>query len=93
MSAHPAPLWRDPLFSPGDRFPLGPPRGIVDNCQEGSSGAATRPFSRTGAIRPWPGELLQRHPLRVQVGVGEVEAFRDAGRGPATSCSHTNLKS
>lgn len=21
----PTPLWRDPLFSPGDRFPLGPP--------------------------------------------------------------------
>jgi putative ATP-grasp target RiPP len=39
------PLWRDPLFSPGDRFPLGPPRGIVENCHEGPSGPATRPFS------------------------------------------------
>ncbi|MGH3904280.1 MAG: putative ATP-grasp-modified RiPP [Pseudonocardiaceae bacterium] len=45
MPEHPAPLWRDPLFSPGDRFPLGPPRGIMDNCQEGPSGPATRPFS------------------------------------------------
>ncbi|MBV9143650.1 MAG: putative ATP-grasp-modified RiPP [Pseudonocardiales bacterium] len=40
-----APLWRDPLFSPGDRFPLGPPHGIVADCQEGPSGPATRPFS------------------------------------------------
>lgn len=45
MSEYSAPLWRDPLFSPGDRFPLGPPRGIMDNCQEGPSGPATRPFS------------------------------------------------
>ncbi len=39
------PLWRDPLFSPGDRFPLGPPRGLLDDCQEGPSGPAIRPFS------------------------------------------------
>lgn len=39
------PLWRDPLFSPGDRFPLGPPRGILVDCQEGPSCPATRPFS------------------------------------------------
>jgi putative ATP-grasp target RiPP len=45
MSEHPAPLWRDPLFSPGDRFPLGPPRGILKDCQEGPSGPSTRPFS------------------------------------------------
>ncbi|MGH3887255.1 MAG: putative ATP-grasp-modified RiPP [Pseudonocardiaceae bacterium] len=45
MSEHPAPLWRDPLFSPGDRFPLGPPRGIMDNCHEGPSDPETRPFS------------------------------------------------
>jgi putative ATP-grasp target RiPP len=45
MPEYSAPLWRDPLFSPGDRFPLGPPCGIMDNCQEGPSGPATRPFS------------------------------------------------
>ncbi|MGH3770631.1 MAG: putative ATP-grasp-modified RiPP [Pseudonocardiaceae bacterium] len=45
MSEYPAPLWHDPLFSPGDRFPLGPPHGIMDNCHEGPSGPATRPFS------------------------------------------------
>ena len=39
------PLWRDPLFSPRDRFPLGPPRGIMENCHEGPSGPAIRPFS------------------------------------------------
>ncbi|MGH3721666.1 MAG: hypothetical protein ACRDRI_23035 [Pseudonocardiaceae bacterium] len=47
MSAQPTPLWRDPLFSPGDRFPLGPPRGILEDCQEGPSGPETRhPASR-----------------------------------------------
>jgi putative ATP-grasp target RiPP len=45
MSEYPIPLWRDPLFSPGDRFPLGPPRGIMGNCHEGPSGPSTRPFS------------------------------------------------
>ncbi|MGH3813645.1 MAG: putative ATP-grasp-modified RiPP [Pseudonocardiaceae bacterium] len=45
MSEHSSPLWRDPLFSPGDRFPLGPPRGIMDNCHEEPSGPGTRPFS------------------------------------------------
>jgi putative ATP-grasp target RiPP len=39
------PLWRDPLFSPGDRFPLGPSRGIMEDCQDEPSGPATRPFS------------------------------------------------
>ncbi|HSV64928.1 MAG TPA: putative ATP-grasp-modified RiPP [Mycobacteriales bacterium] len=45
MSQDCPPLWRDPLFSPGDRFPLGPPHGVLDDCQEGPSGPATRPFS------------------------------------------------
>ncbi len=45
MSEHRVPLWRDPLFSPGDRLPLGPPRGILDDCREGPSGPITRPFS------------------------------------------------
>lgn len=45
MPEHPPSFWRDPLFSPGDRFPLGPPRGILSNCHEGPSGPETRPFS------------------------------------------------
>lgn len=45
MSEYGAPLWRDPLFSPGDRFPLGPSRGIMEDCHEPPSGAASRPFS------------------------------------------------
>jgi hypothetical protein len=45
MPEESAPLWRDPLFSPGDRFPLGPPRGMMANCLEGPSGPATRPYS------------------------------------------------
>lgn len=43
MPAHPAQMWRDPLFSPGNRFPLGPPRGIMDHCQEEPSGHSTLP--------------------------------------------------
>ncbi|MGH3885707.1 MAG: hypothetical protein ACRDSZ_03910 [Pseudonocardiaceae bacterium] len=35
MSAHPAPLWRDPLFSSGDRFPLGPRLGAVPHGMTG----------------------------------------------------------
>jgi putative ATP-grasp target RiPP len=61
LSDHPTPLWRDPLFSPGDRFPLGPAHGIMDNCYEGPSSPATRPFSlrhvvagaRLDAAPPW----------------------------------------
>jgi putative ATP-grasp target RiPP len=45
MSERPVPLWRDPLFSPGDRFPLGPSRGILEDCQEEPSPPGTRPFS------------------------------------------------
>ncbi len=45
MSERYTALWRDPLFNPGDRFPLGPPCGIMDNCCEEPSGPATRPFS------------------------------------------------
>lgn len=48
--SQPSPLWRDPLFSPGDRFPLGPPRGYWDDCYNEPSGAATRPFSLRGVV-------------------------------------------
>ncbi len=44
------PLRRDPLFNPGDRFPLGPPRGVMDDCHEGPSDPATRPFSLRGVV-------------------------------------------
>ena len=59
MSDQPTPLWRDPLFSPGDRFPLGPPRGIMDNCHEGPSGPSTRPFSLRHVV---PGARLDTPP-------------------------------
>jgi putative ATP-grasp target RiPP len=64
MSEYPAPLWRDPLFSPGDRFPLGPPRGIMDNCHEGPSGPATRPFSLRHVVAG--ARLDEVPPLRYQ---------------------------
>jgi putative ATP-grasp target RiPP len=47
---HSTPLWRDPLFSPGDRFPLGPPRGYWDDCDDEPSGPTTRPFSLRGVV-------------------------------------------
>jgi hypothetical protein len=43
-------MWRDPLFSPGDRFPLGPPKGVWDNCLEGPSDTGARPFSLRGVV-------------------------------------------
>lgn len=46
----PTPLWRDPLFSPGDRFPLGPPQGYWDGGDDEPSGPATRPFSLRGVV-------------------------------------------
>jgi len=50
VSENRTPFWRDPLFSPGDRFPLGPPRGVFDDCREGPSELATRPFSLRGVV-------------------------------------------
>lgn len=44
----PTPLWRDPLFIPGDRFPLGPPHW--DGCEDEPSGPTTRPFSLRGVV-------------------------------------------
>lgn len=59
MSERYTALWRDPLFNPGDRFPLGPPRGIMDNCYEEPSGPATRPFSLRHVV---PGARLDTPP-------------------------------
>jgi len=59
VSERPAPLWRDPLFSPGDRFPLGPPRGILEDCQEGPSPSGIRPFSLRHVV---PGARLDTPP-------------------------------
>lgn len=64
MSEYPIPLWRDPLFSHGDRFPLGPPRGIMDNCHEGPSGPSTRPFSLRHVVAG--ARLDEVPPLRYQ---------------------------
>jgi hypothetical protein len=46
----PTPLWRDPLFSPADRFPLGPTRWHWEGSEDGPSGSATRPFSLRGVV-------------------------------------------
>jgi hypothetical protein len=53
----PTPLWSDPLFSPGDRFPLGPPNWHWEGCEDEPSGRETRPFSLRGVVagpRPAP---------------------------------------
>ncbi len=44
------PLWRDPLFSPGDRFPLGPPRWHWEGSEDQPTGSSTRPFSLRGVV-------------------------------------------
>ncbi len=46
----PKPLWRDPLFSPGDRFPLGSSHWHWEGCEDEPSGPATRPFSLRGVV-------------------------------------------
>jgi hypothetical protein len=45
-----APLWRDPLSSPADRFPLGPPDWHWEGGEDGPSGSETRPFSLRGVV-------------------------------------------
>lgn len=42
------PLWHDPLFSPGDRFPLGAPDSWWQNQREEPSTSGARPFSLRG---------------------------------------------
>lgn len=49
-SMTPTPRWRDPLFSAGDRFPLGPPRGYWEGGDDPPSGPTTRPFSLRGVV-------------------------------------------
>lgn len=51
LSTSPTPQWRDPLFSPGDRFPLGPPQGYWDGRDDEPSGPGTRPFSLRGVVQ------------------------------------------
>jgi hypothetical protein len=38
------------LFSPGDRFPLGPPHWHWEGCEDEPSGPTTRPFSLRGVV-------------------------------------------
>jgi putative ATP-grasp target RiPP len=50
MTDHVFPLWRDPLFSPGDRFPLGPPPEFWSDSQDEPSAVGTRPYSLRGVV-------------------------------------------
>jgi hypothetical protein len=50
VEGSPTPHWRDPLFSPGDRFPLGAPQGFSDGRDDEPSGSGTRPFSLSGVV-------------------------------------------
>lgn len=86
MFAYPAPLRRDPLFSPEDRFPLGPPQRI--NCQEGPSGAATRPFSLHHVV---PSVRLDTAPAREEIGSLDYQATSDAGPGPGSRLVNSTL--
>ena len=49
MTAHEG-LWRDPLFTPGDRFPLGPPNWHWEGSEEDPCGSPARPFSLGGVV-------------------------------------------
>lgn len=51
MNGTPTPHWRDPLFSPGERFPLGAPEGHSEGQYDEPSGPGTRPFSLRGVVR------------------------------------------
>ncbi len=50
QSTTPTPRWSDPLFSPGDRFPLGPPPGYWEGGGDVPSGPETRPYSLRGVV-------------------------------------------
>ena len=43
-------LWRDPLATPGDRFPLGPPPEFWAECDDEPSEVGIRPFSLRGVV-------------------------------------------
>jgi hypothetical protein len=56
MAAHDG-LWRDPLFTPGDRFPLGPPPEFWSDCDHQPSEVGTRPYSLRGVVAIPKGEI------------------------------------
>jgi putative ATP-grasp target RiPP len=54
-----SPQWDDPLFTPGDRFPLGPPDWHWEGSDEDPSDSTVRPFSLRGVVAgPVPGPGL-----------------------------------
>ena len=50
MSSDECSLWRDPLFSPGDGFPLGPPLEFWADCADPPSTIGVRPYSLHGVV-------------------------------------------
>lgn len=89
MLAHDDRQPRDPLFSPGDRFPLGPPRGVMQGSLEGPSGPATRPYSLRGVVA---GARLCDGPAMPLVYCPERQValvYDDNGRLVPTAGSHT----
>ncbi len=57
MSDQHTPLWRDPLSTPGDRFPLGPPPEFWSDCDDEPSEVGIRPFSLRGVFAVPTGEV------------------------------------
>lgn len=43
-------VWRDPLSTPGDRFPLGPPPEYWTDCDDEPSEVGIRPYLLRGAV-------------------------------------------
>ena len=51
LTVTPTPAWKDPLATPGDQFPLGPPQWWWDGSEDKpSTDPAVRPFSMRGLV-------------------------------------------
>jgi hypothetical protein len=89
MGAHEM-LWRDPLATPGDRFPLGPPAEFWAESEDEPSTVGTRPFSLRGVGRDRrghaavPGASLTAGRTTFKIITTEGEALAAAALGTAS---------
>jgi hypothetical protein len=70
------PLWSDPLFTPGDRFPLGPPSWHWEGSEDDPSDSGVRPFSLRGVVAgPRPATDLDHYGYceERQIGVVHIQ--------------------
>lgn len=83
-----APLWAEPLFTPGDRFPLGPSEGFATDRYDEPSSAGARPFSlrglSAGAVIDEPASVAFGYDENYQVMTMRDGAGRDIRLGSHT---------